>query len=91
MWYLVLAEGIALAVLYGLWRAVVGKLVMARAALTLLTSKIEQDRTAHEDYVVRYEKETAALRKELSATYEALDDKATPDSVRADLNRLLAR
>lgn len=91
MWYLVAAEAIVIAVLWGAWAHKKLMLSTTQAALLNTATGLSKAHADAEASTARYEAQLAALRKELAALYEAQDANATPASVAADLNRLFTR
>lgn len=91
MWYLVAAEAVVLAVLWGAWQHKKLMLSTTQAALLNTATVLSKERADYGAAIARYEVQLAELRKELAALYEAQDANATPASVAADLNRLFTR
>lgn len=85
--YVALIEGIAIAVLWGAWRA-------KKSALATEAQRTDAWRTAYTAAVnslQRIIKELEVVSEERDAARKELDAHATPESTRNDLNRLLAR
>lgn len=91
MMYAILAEAVALAFLWGLWRKAKADLTAMTAAFDTVKGVVEQAGADRAALITRYEGQLTSLQNELSTVYEALNAKATPADLRDELNRVLSR
>lgn len=91
MWYVILGEAIAVAVLWGAW-------LHKKAILKATETDLRTTRSLYLELVegckaisARHEEEVEHLKTELVETRKALDALSTPDAVRSDINRLFTR
>lgn len=91
MWYVILGEAIAIAVLWGAWLH--KKTVLAATEVALKSEKTSHSmlRTALVMTETRRAEEVEHLKTELVETRKALDALSTPDAVRSDIDRLFTR
>ncbi len=91
MWYVILGEAVAIAVLWGAWQHKKGLLETAEAALRNEKTGRQMEQAAYVVMEHRRAEEIDHLKTELVVTRKALDAVSTPDAVRNDINRLLSR
>lgn len=91
MWYVILGEAIAVAVLWGAW-------LHKKTLLKTAESDLLATRNLYAELVegckalsARHAEEVEHLKTELVETRKALDALSTPDAVRSDINRLFTR